>query len=220
MKNRYRKHKSHIIYSMNLNSRRFFMIFFSILFLISSSVTYRFVEKTFQPIVKTLALSETNTLAFKLINDTVSEIGKNLNYSNLCTINKNESGEIISIISNTSEINKTKNQIAEMLIDKSNGLLTEEMGVPIGNLTKTHLLSGRGPLIPIKVLITGSPKIDFVNDFKSAGINQTKHTISLVTTVEIDVILPFENAKTSMTTETMLHETIIVGKIPEVYISR
>ena len=41
-----------------------------------------------------------------------------------------------------------------------------------------------------------------------------------MTTVEIDVILPFENAKTSMTTETMLCETVIVGKIPEVYISR
>ena len=83
MKNRYRKHKSHIIYSMNLNSRRFFMIFFSILFITSSSVAYKIVEKTFQPIVRTLALSETNTLAFKLINDTVEEIGKSVNYSNL-----------------------------------------------------------------------------------------------------------------------------------------
>lgn len=220
MKNRYRKHKSHIIYSMNLNSRRFFMIFFSILFITSSSVAYKIVEKTFQPIVRTLALSETNTLAFKLINDTVEEIGKSVNYSNLYTINKNESGEIISIISNTSEINKIKIQMSEMLIDKSNALLTEEVGVPIGNLTKTHLLSGRGPLIPIKVLITGSPKIELKNDFKSTGINQTKQTISLMTTVEIDVILPFENAKTSMTTETMLCETVIVGKIPEVYISR
>ena len=220
MKNRYRKHKSHIIYSMNLNSRRFFMIFFSILFITSSSVAYKIVEKTFQPIVRTLALSETNTLAFKLINDTVEEIGKSVNYSNLYTINKNESGEIISIISNTSEINKIKIQMSEMLIDKSNALLTEEVGVPIGNLTQTHLLSGRGPLIPIKVLITGSPKIELKNDFKSTGINQTKQTISLMTTVEIDVILPFENAKTSMTTETMLCETVIVGKIPEVYISR
>ena len=220
MKNRYRKHKSHIIYSMNLNSRRFFMIFFSILFITSSSVAYKIVEKTFQQIVRTLALSETNTLAFKLINDTVEEIGKSVNYSNLYTINKNESGEIISIISNTSEINKIKIQMSEMLIDKSNALLTEEVGVPIGNLTKTHLLSGRGPLIPIKVLITGSPKIELKNDFKSTGINQTKQTISLMTTVEIDVILPFENAKTSMTTETMLCETVIVGKIPEVYISR
>lgn len=221
MRGMYNKHKTHIIYSMNLNSRKFFLIFIMILSLVTLTVTYNFVEKSFQPVVTSLAVSNANTVASKMINDTITDItGGNIDYSKLCTANKNENGDIISISANAEQINKIKLELTEKLIQSINNSTIQEVGIPTGNLTKSHILSGRGPIIPVKLLITGSPKINFDNKFESAGINQTKHTISIITTVEIEVILPYDNVKTSISSETMLCETIIVGNIPDVYVSR
>lgn len=184
-------------------------------------VTYKIVEDTLRPVVTTLALSEINTLCTKLINDAVTEIAvKNADYSNLCYINKNDQGEILSVSSNPRELNNLKTQITEMLINTVNSWVEHEVYVPIGHLTNTNFLTGKGLKIPIDLLITGSPKIDFDNKFETAGINQTKHKISIIAYVEFDIILPYETVRTSMETETLLYETVIVGNIPNVYVSR
>ena len=107
-----------------------------------------------------------------------------------------------------------------MLIGLINNTSYEDVEIPIGSITKSHFMSGRGPKIPIRLLITGSPKMEIDNKFESAGINQTKHKISIITTVEIEVILPYDNVKTTVSSETMLFETVIVGKIPNVYVSK
>lgn len=216
-----RKYKARIIYSINLNFKKFFVVFFLLLFITLTIVTYTIVEKELTPAITTLALSEINTLCTKLINDAVIEIAvKDADYSALCTISKNEKGEILSVSSNPRELNNIKTKITSMLIDTVNQWTTHEVYIPIGQLTNTSFLLGKGFKIPIDLLITGSPKIDFDNRFETAGINQTKHKISIITYVEFDIVLPYETVRTSMETETLLYETVIVGNIPEVYVAR
>ena len=216
-----RKYKARIIYSINLNFKKFFIVFFVILFVMLSLITYKVMEDTLRPVVTTLALSEINTLCTQLINDAVTEIAvKNADYSNLCTFNKNEKGEILSVSSNPRELNNLKTQITSMLIETVNARIAHEVYVPLGQLTNASFLIGKGVKIPIDLLITGSPKIDFDNKFETAGINQTKHKISVMVYVEFDIVLPFDTVKTSMETETLLYETVIVGNIPEVYVTR
>lgn len=216
-----RKYKARIVYCINLNFKKFFIVFFLLLFITLTIITYTLVENELRPAVTTLALSEINTLCTKLINDAVTEIAvKNADYSALYTISKNEKGEILSLSSNPRELNNIKTQITAMLIDTVNEWVEHEVYVPIGQLTNTSFLVGKGFKIPIDLLITGSPKIDFDNKFETAGINQTKHKISIIAYVEFDIVLPYETVRTSMETETLLYETIIVGNIPDVYVSR
>lgn len=221
MKTAFNKHKTHLIYSFNLNSRKLFVSLFMIATIITTNLVYRYAEGNIQPVVTSLAVSQANTYASELINNTVTKVAESgIDYSDLCKINKDEKGEILSINTNTQKINKIKQQTASVLISLINNTSYEDVEIPIGSITKSHFMSGRGLKIPIRLLITGSPKMEIDNKFESAGINQTKHKISIITTVEIEVILPYDNVKTTVSSETMLCETVIVGKIPNVYVSK
>lgn len=221
MKILFNKHKARLIYSMNLNSRKVFAAICLVIIILSTNLVYRYAEKAFQPVVTSLAVSQANSYAVNLINNAVMQVAKNnTDYSKLCIINKDDNGEILSINTNTKMINQIKLNTSAKLVELVNKAQYETIKIPVGNLTKSHVLSGRGPKIPVRLLITGSPKTEIDNKFESAGINQTKHKISIVSTVEIEVILPYDNVKTTVSSETMLCETIIVGKIPNVYISK
>lgn len=191
------------------------------IFNISFLFTFRLIEENFKPTVSALAEAYAGTYTTSVINKSIKETTiLNTEYSELCYINKNEDGEIISVTSDTNTINKIKLNLSEKIIEKLKPSGSQEIGIPIGNLTKTYILSGRGPEIPIKVITTSSPNITIESSFESAGVNQTKHKISLFTTVEIQIILPYETLTKTVSYESLISETIIVGKVPDVYVSK
>lgn len=221
MKNLYKKHKSHLLYSLNLNSRKVFFSLFVIIFTSVSFFTYKIIEKSLFPVIKSIAVSNADTYSTKVINDTVSKTaGKNSDYANICKIYKDQNGNILSIEMNSDKINTIKQKTVDELIKCVDNKTTDDIYVPVGSLTGNYFFYGKGPKIPVRILLTGTPKVDFESEFSSAGINQTKHTISIVTEVNYDVILPNEIVKSSVNTSTVLTETIIVGKIPNVYLSK
>lgn len=221
LRNRFKKHKSHLLYSMNLNSRKVFFSLFIITFTSVSFATYKVIEKSLAPVVKSIAVSNADTYSTRVINDTVSKTaGKNLNYASLCKIDKDQNGNILSIEMNSDKINTIKQQTVDRLIKYVDSKISDDIYIPIGNLTGNYFFYGKGPKIPVRILLTGTPKVDFKSEFSSAGINQTKHTIYIITDVNYDVILPNEVVKSSVSTNTILTETVIVGKIPNVYLSK
>lgn len=221
LKNLYKKHKSHLLYSLNLNSRKVFFSLFVIIFTSVSFFTYKIIEKSLFPVIKSIAVSNADTYSTKVINDTVSKTaGKNSDYANICKIYKDQNGNILSIEMNSDKINTIKQKTVDELIKCVDNKTTDDIYVPVGSLTGNYFFYGKGPKIPVRILLTGTPKVDFESEFSSAGINQTKHTISIVTEVNYDVILPNEIVKSSVKTSTVLTETIIVGKIPNVYLSK
>ena len=221
MKNLYNKHKFHMIYSLKLRCQKVIIIILLMIFNTSFWITFKSVEKNFKPSVTSLATSYSNTYTTSIINQSVKETtDKKISYSDLCEINKNEKGEIISVTTNTSAINSIKLKLSDKIIENLQKKNSQNLGIPIGNLTKTFIFSGRGPKIPIKILTASSPKISVESKFESAGINQTKHKISLVTTVKIEIILPYETLITSVSSESLICDTIIIGKVPNVYVSK
>lgn len=192
-----------------------------ILFNISFFITFKYIEKNFQPTVKALATSQSQTFIMSTIDESVEEIPDIFtNYSELCYITKNEKGEIISITTNTNIINKIKLNLSENIVERIKHSHLQNLGIPIGNLTNTYILSGRGPKIPIKILTSSSPEIHIESKFESAGVNQTKHKISIITNIKIQIILPNETLHEQVSYEALLSETIIVGKVPDVYVSK
>lgn len=221
LKNLYNKHKCHIIYSIKLKCEKVILIFLLIIFNISFWITFKNVEKNFKPTVTSLSTSYSSTYAVSVINQSIKEVTDNkINYSDICQINKNDEGEIISITTNTSLINSIKLKLSNKIIENLRKKNSQDLGIPIGNLTKTYIFSGRGPKIPIKVMTASSPKIVVESKFESAGINQTKHKISIITTVEIQIILPYETLTTAVSSESLICDTIIIGNVPNVYVSK
>ncbi|MBO4501832.1 MAG: hypothetical protein J5760_06275, partial [Clostridia bacterium] len=55
--------------------------------------------------------------------------------------------------------------------------------------------------------------------FVTGGINQTVHRISVVYSVTVRCLAPFDEELTVITGETVLAETLIIGEVPEIMFS-
>ena len=129
---------------------------------------------------------------------------------------KNDAGEVTAISSNMARINAISAQILDRVIGATENR-TIEVRVPLGNLTGVSLLMGRGPGVPVEIMVLTSSRVEFQNSIVTAGINQTKHQISLRVIVDIDVLVPWGSESTEVTIEVLIADTIVVGQVPETY---
>ena len=96
---------------------------------------------------------------------------------------------------------------------------TIEIGIPAGNLTGISLLMGRGPNIPVQIIVLTSSRVEFNNSIVTAGINQTKHQINLEVIVDIDILVPWGTENAQVVTEILIADTIVVGQVPDTYLN-
>ena len=80
-------------------------------------------------------------------------------------------------------------------------------------------MSGVGPKIAFNVSPFGEVVCSFSSNFESAGINQTYHKLYLIILLKVNIVFPFERLQVFSDSEVLLCETLIIGKIPEVYLS-
>lgn len=140
-------------------------------------------------------------------------------YDNLVKIEKNSSGEIILISANSYEINKLGRKITDISQKALEDNLKKGIELPLFVFTGLPLLSGIGPEINYDTVTLSSVNCDFVSNFTSVGINQTLHSVYAEIKSEIIIDFPFDNRKKNYSTEILLCEAVLVGKVPEVYLS-
>ena len=131
---------------------------------------------------------------------------------------KNEAGEVTAISSNMTHVNA----LSATLLDRVIGLTGNRnitVSIPAGNLTGLSLLMGRGPGIPVEIMVLTSSHVEFRNNIVTAGINQTKHQIILLVIVDIDVLVPWGTESAQVCTELLIADTVVVGQVPETYLN-
>ena len=89
----------------------------------------------------------------------------------------------------------------------------------VGFLPGVCLVLGRGPKVPVKIITMTSSRVEFNNSIVTAGINQTKHQINLEVIVDIDILVPWGTESTQVITEVLIADTIVVGRVPDTYLS-
>ena len=167
-----------------------------------------------------IAVSDASDIVTVRINNAISEIMKNNDYGGdyFVTFEKNSSGEVSAISSNMARINALSAQILDNVVGATEDhSLTVE--IPIGNLSGVSLLMGRGPKIPVQIIVLTSSRVEFNNSIVTAGINQTKHQINLEVIVDIDILVPWETVNSQVVTEILIADTIVVGKVPDTYLN-
>lgn len=167
-----------------------------------------------------IAVSDASDVVTLRINNAIAEIMKSGDYDGdyFVTFEKNDSGEVTAISSNMARINA----LSAMILDKVVGATeshTLTVEIPVGNLTGVSLLMGRGPKVPVQIIVLTSSRVEFNNSIVTAGINQTKHQINLEVIVDIDVLIPWDTESTQVVTEVLIADTIVVGQVPETYMS-
>lgn len=151
------------------------------------------------------------------VEDTLAADG--LYYGDMVTIEKDERGQITALTSNTVGLNTLRGKILTGVLDDLEGLAQETIPIPVGNLTGWDVFSDAGPAIRVGIMATGTASGEFSNHFSAAGVNQTRHQISLEVTVQVTLLLPSGPVERSVSTQVPVAETIIVGQVPQQYVS-
>ncbi|MBQ9458704.1 MAG: sporulation protein YunB [Oscillospiraceae bacterium] len=172
-----------------------------------------------KPILTSLATARVanavTSVVTAAVNETVYEGGTD--YDSLILLEKGAGGQIVALKSNMAAFNRLQSEVLASVLDRMSEVDTRELSIPVGTLTGSPLLAGRGPAIRVKMQSVGSPSAHFENAFTAAGINQTKHQILLVVDVSVGILLPGFSTGTSVSSRFNIAETVIVGSVPENY---
>ena len=172
------------------------------------------------PIIKTYSMAETRSITEKAVNVAVSNVvNRTLSYESLIDINYSPKGEITSFSANQYEINSITREIVKEAQYHINNLSHNALKLNLGTFTGVPFFIGRGPLINLKLVPIGSVNSSFQSEFNSVGINMTKHTLYLYINVHVNIVLPIKSFDLITKNQVMLAESIIVGKVPEVYLN-
>lgn len=172
-----------------------------------------------RPLLESLATTRVSNTVNRIISEAVDEAVKNgeIRYEQLISFEKDNEGKITAIHSNMAEFNRLQAQILDIVLAKIDQVSARELSIPIGTLTGSILLTGRGPCIKVRMESVGSSSARFTNRFDSAGINQTNHQIVLEVDVNVAILLPGFTTATKVSSAVTVAETVIVGAVPETY---
>ena len=165
-----------------------------------------------------IALSDASDIMIQQVNEAIHQVLLEGDYDPdaFVRFEKNDAGQVSAISSNMTQINA----LSALLLDRVIGLTenrTITVSIPAGNLTGMSLLMGRGPGVPVEILVLTSSHVEFRNQIITAGINQTKHQISLLVMVDIDVLVPWGTESTQICSEVLISDTVLVGQVPDTY---
>jgi hypothetical protein len=79
-------------------------------------------------------------------------------------------------------------------------------------------MAGKGPQIPVEILSIRNSDAYFTSNFTQAGINQTRHQLSMSVLVDVSVLVLGETASFTVSSEVVVAETVIVGDVPNTFL--
>ena len=167
-----------------------------------------------------MAVSDATDIVTKTVNDSINEvIGKGVyGFDYFITLEKDGEGNVTAISSDMTHINTLSTEILNSVIKSTdNGII--KINIPAGNLSGLNLLLNKGPDIQVDIIMLTSSRVDFRNEMVSCGINQAKYQLVLEVTVDIDILVPWGTESATTVTEVIVADTVIVGKVPNTYLS-
>jgi sporulation protein YunB len=171
----------------------------------------------FTPIIASMAKAGANNAMELILNDAINEKLQNgeLSYEKIVNLEKTENGTISALSANVLTLNRIRSDITFEIIKKLPQKIYADISVPIGNLIGSGVFSGKGPMIPVKIVAVSSVNADFKSDFSSEGINHLLHRISILITANVNILLPGRELETPVSLEMPVAETVIIGLVPE-----
>lgn len=124
---------------------------------------------------------------------------------------------MLAVNTDVKKVNLLKSMISDRVQEKFSDTRVQKVKIPLGTLTGTELFTGYGPLIRLKIAMSGSIATDLKSSFSSAGINQTRHQIYLCASTKVFALIPGYPVTTAVETNMVIAETVIVGDVPRVY---
>lgn len=182
-------------------------------------IGYR-LENNLTEVVLSLAQAQARAMAVQALNEAADEILlSGVTYDQLMSVKTDSDGQIRLIQANTPEMNLLASRASLTAQKKIAGLEERTLSVPLGSALGMTIFAGSGPHIEVRILPVGAVIAGFTTEFETAGINQTRHKISLTLTAQVELVIPTGAATMQAVTQVAVAESIIVGQVPESYVN-
>ena len=135
-------------------------------------------------------------------------------YKDLVIIEKNSSGDVTMIMTESKKVNELATNIAIKTYEIINERTNEGVDIPLGAFSGIRLISGFGEKINMKLLTVSSVKCNIVSEFQEAGINQTRHLMYVDIVSEVSIITKVSKRTVSDVIRILAYDNLIVGKVP------
>ena len=185
--------------------------------LITSGVLFS--EKNLTKVVLSLAQAQARAMAVQTLNEAAAELlsSGELTYDSLMHVTTDENGQVRLIQANTPEMNRLASRVSLLAQARLQDKRDQVVGIPLGSALGMTIFAGAGPKIQVRILPVGSVHAQFHTDFQTAGINQTRHRVSLALTAQVQLVIPTGAQTVEVTTQVAMAESIIVGDVPETF---
>ena len=172
------------------------------------------------PVVINNTDAQLRSFATKSINYAVADtMSQNVSYGDIITVIKDSNNDVSYIESNSVKINLLSKTMSKVVMTNFLELSNRPIMIALGSFSGIAIFSGIGPKVAFEVNPYGEVLCSFRSNFESAGINQTYHKLYLIISIKINVVFPFERLEVDSSSEVLLCETMIIGKIPDVYLN-
>lgn len=188
--------------------------------LVAVCLGFLMLRSRYRDVIRDLAETQVKNTTSDLTNDAIAkQIAEGIiQYDRIVYFEKDLDGRITALKTNMSEVNRLKTDILNLINDEILALDTSDIGIPMGSLFLPELFSGKGPVIPVRILSIRNSDATFASKFSQAGINQTLHQLTMVVSVDVAVLVLGQTSSFTVNSEVVVAETVIIGEVPSTFL--
>lgn len=167
-----------------------------------------------------LSKSSVQLQGTEILNRIVNEeVVDQVKYDDMVVIHKDNDGKIVLIQPNTVVLNRLIANTVQVLSYSMGEMKEDSVEIPVGQLSGLKILAAWGPTINVKIIPSSEVHVELDDRFEQAGINQTRHLISMNIATKMKVAVPYLSDEVEVGSTIPLAETIIVGDVPSNYVN-
>ena len=205
-------------YKYKRKRKRLTIAISSIILLFAVVVVYiRFVVT---PVVKTVAEEKVRALTVSTVNAAVTSVLEaEPSFVDMVEYGHDANGDLNSIKINATRVNAVMQRSVQKTQNGLSDMISSGVNIPVGSVSGITFLSGKGPNLNVAVIPVGSVDARLRSEFSEIGINQTIHKIYLSLDSTIKIIIPGAGNTIKSSSEVLLVESVIIGKVPDTYLN-
>ena len=190
----------------------------SIILLFAVIVVYiRFVVT---PVVKTVAEEKVRALTVSTVNAAVTSVLEaEPSFVDMVEYGHDANGDLNSIKINATRVNAVMQRSVQKTQNGLSDMISSGVNILVGSVSGITFLSGKGPNLNVAVIPVVSVDARLRSEFSEIGINQTIHKIYLSLDSTIKIIIPGAGNTIKSSSEVLLVESVIIGKVPDTYLN-
>ena len=170
-----------------------------------------------RPTLETLLEYKCRTSAERIISDAVFDNFSDGDTGEIVSFTFDKDGRIAALTTDRARINSLKAKLNEAVNEGIERLANETVRISVGTLTGLSFLYGTGDEIVFRIESRGKAETHLRSSFRSAGINQTVHSIILDVNVTLCPMTTGFSETFGIDCDILLAQTVIVGEVPDSY---